>query len=142
MIKNINKEFPKSSKIYLKNLKYLIPNSITALSMLFSFISIELSIRARIEKDLDLFAKSSYFIIFAGICDFLDGSLARLFHACSAFGAQFDSLTDIVAFGVTPSILIYNFALFQLNHFGVFLCFALILCGALRLARYLFFFYE
>ncbi len=118
-----------------KKVLYIIPNSITFLSLCFGLAAIKLSIDARIANDLDLFLRASYYIIYSGICDFLDGYIARITHTCSTFGAQFDSLCDLVAFGVTPAFLLYNFALFE-DKYGFLICMIFIGGGAYRLARF------
>ena len=118
-----------------KKLMYLLPNSITYLSLCFGLAAIKLSIEGRINNDLDLFLRASYYIIYSGICDFLDGAIARLTHTTSTFGGQFDSLCDLVSFGVTPAFLVYNFALFR-NEYGFFICLIFVGGGAYRLARF------
>lgn len=118
-----------------KKILYLIPNSITYLSLCFGLAAIKLSIEGRVNNDLDCFVKASYYIIYSGICDFLDGAIARLTHTTSTFGAQFDSLCDLVAFGVTPAFLVYNFALYE-DSYGFLICMIFVGGGAYRLARF------
>lgn len=125
-----HKEIPMSKKLL-----YLIPNSVTFLSLCFGLAAVKLSIEGRINNDLDLFLRASYYIIFSGICDFLDGGLARITHTTSTFGGQLDSLVDLVAFGVSPAFLLYNFALYQ-DDYGFFICLIFIGSGAYRLARF------
>jgi len=75
-------------------------------------------------------------ILCAAIFDALDGRLARLFHVDGAFGAQLDSLTDLVSFGIAPGVLVYMWTLYHAH--GAGWAFALIFCAcsAIRLARY------
>ncbi len=72
----------------------------------------------------------------AGILDAADGRVARLTRTQSAFGAEYDSLSDMVAFGVAPAIIAFNFGLAELGQFGWMATFMYVACTALRLARY------
>ena len=82
------------------NLKYLVPNGFTALSMLFGFASVLCSARG----DFEL---AAWMITWGVLLDKLDGSAARLLNASSEFGVQFDSFADFVIFGVAPGALFY-----------------------------------
>lgn len=132
----------KMSNLHDKNLSlsrklaFLVPNSITFLSLLFGCLAIKASIDGRIEQNNDFFVSASYFIIISGICDFLDGAIARMTKTTSTFGGQLDSLCDLVAFGVAPAFVVYNFILYEQGNLGFFLCFLLIASGAFRLARF------
>ena len=75
-------------------------------------------------------------IILAGIFDGLDGSLARLLKSTSKFGAELDSLADVVNFGVAPALLIYHWKLEALGGLGWVIALSFVICCALRLARY------
>lgn len=118
-----------------KKLMYLVPNSITYLSLCYGLAAIKLSIEGRVNNDLDMFLRASYYIIYSGLCDFFDGAIARLTHTTSTFGGQFDSLCDLVSFGVTPAFLLYNFALFE-DSYGFLICLIFVGGGAYRLARF------
>lgn len=72
----------------------------------------------------------------AGMLDAADGRVARLTRTQSAFGAEYDSLSDMVAFGVAPAIIAFNFGLAELGQFGWMATFMYVACTALRLARY------
>jgi CDP-diacylglycerol--serine O-phosphatidyltransferase len=115
---------------------YLLPNLITASSLLFGLLAIKFSIDGRIHSDMELFVYAAYSILAAAICDALDGSIARLTHTQSAFGVQLDSLCDLVSFGVAPAILVYNFSLHHFNRLGFCVAFIYAACGTLRLARF------
>lgn len=119
-----------------RKLAYLVPNSITFLSLFFGCLAVKSSIDARIEQNNDFFVSASYFIIFSGICDFLDGAIARMTNTTSTFGGQLDSLCDLVSFGVAPALVVYNFILYELGNLGFFLCLLFIASGAFRLARF------
>lgn len=75
-------------------------------------------------------------ILVAMIFDMLDGKLARLTNSTGQFGVEFDSLADVVSFGVAPGLLIYSFALNDQGMFGVAVMFAYVAMGAVRLARF------
>lgn len=75
-------------------------------------------------------------VIFAGVLDGFDGRLARLLNASSAIGAELDSFSDLVNFGVVPAILIYLFSLHHLGNLGWIVCLFYIICMALRLSRF------
>jgi CDP-diacylglycerol--serine O-phosphatidyltransferase len=79
---------------------------------------------------------ASWAIIFAGIFDGIDGRLARLTGTASKFGEQYDSLVDMISFGVAPAILVYNWALHPYGRWGWLVTFLYIICTALRLARF------
>lgn len=108
---------------------YLLPNFVTTLSLLSGFFSIIQSIQGR-------FIEAAWAIVLAGVFDALDGRIARLAKATSAFGVQYDSLSDLVSFGVAPAILLYQWALFPYHRLGVLASFLFLACGALRLARF------
>lgn len=75
-------------------------------------------------------------IVIAGLFDALDGFMARLSNAESDFGVELDSLSDVVSFGVAPGILIWQFALKDMQFVGITMAALPALCGAVRLARY------
>jgi len=82
------------------NLAYLLPNFFTALSAFFGVMSIIASSQGRFEK-------AFIYIIFSLIADGLDGRVARLTNTTSKFGVEFDSLADLVAFGVAPAMMLF-----------------------------------
>ena len=75
-------------------------------------------------------------IFIAMVLDGLDGRVARMTHTQSEFGAEYDSLSDMVSFGVAPSLLMYEWALRDLGKWGWFAAFIYCVCAALRLARF------
>lgn len=113
----------------LKKGIFIVPNSITAASLFCGFYAIISSM------NLD-FAAAASFIIIAMILDSLDGRIARITKTMSKFGSEFDSLSDLVAFGVAPAILAYNWALSSFGKVGWLVAFLYVACGALRLARF------
>ncbi len=75
-------------------------------------------------------------ILFSALMDGLDGKVARLTNSSSEFGVQFDSLADLVAFGVTPAFMIYSWQLQEFGRLGIAVAFLFTACSALRLARF------
>ena len=108
---------------------YLIPNLITTASLFSGFFAIVASINGRFEA-------AALAILVAMVLDGLDGRLARLTQTTSGFGVQYDSLSDLVAFGVAPALLVYLWALQGFGRFGWVAAFLFVACGALRLARF------
>ncbi len=108
---------------------FLLPNVITAAGMMLGFWSITLSIRGEFEK-------AALAIVLAGFCDMLDGRVARATHSQSRFGFEFDSLSDLTAFGLAPALLMYNWTLLPLGPRGWLIAGLFALCAALRLARF------
>ncbi|GAB6184348.1 CDP-diacylglycerol--serine O-phosphatidyltransferase [Thermodesulfovibrio hydrogeniphilus] len=108
---------------------YILPNALTLCGMLFGFYAIIAAINGK-------FIHAAWAIILANIFDGLDGWVARLTRTTTRFGVELDSLSDLVAFGVAPSILIYKWALFDFSRVGFAITFLFAACGALRLARF------
>lgn len=115
---------------------YLLPNLITATSIFFGLLAIKYSFDGRMLHDSSQFIFAAYSILAAGICDGLDGSIARLTRTQSAFGVQLDSLCDLISFGVAPGLVAYNFGLHEFSKLGFCAVFIYTACGALRLARF------
>ncbi|KTC82768.1 CDP-diacylglycerol--serine O-phosphatidyltransferase [Legionella cincinnatiensis] len=108
---------------------YLLPNLFTTASLFAAFYSLVASMKGQFE--------ASIIAIFIGmIADGLDGRIARLTHTQTAFGAQYDSLSDMVTFGVAPSLLVYNLILNHLGKVGWLVAFVYTAAVALRLARF------
>jgi CDP-diacylglycerol--serine O-phosphatidyltransferase len=108
---------------------YLLPNLFTTASLFAAFYSIVASFKAQYE--------TAIVAIFIGmIADGLDGRIARLTNTQSEFGAQYDSLSDMVTFGVAPALLLYSWNLNQLGKFGWLVAFVYTAAVALRLARF------
>lgn len=108
---------------------YLLPNLLTTASLFAAFYSLVSSMRGQYE--------AAAIAIFIGmIADSLDGRIARLTNTQTEFGAQYDSLSDMVTFGVAPSLLLYNLTLSYLGKFGWLVAFVYTAAVALRLARF------
>ena len=108
---------------------YILPNLLTTGNLFFGFFSIVKSMQGEF-----LWAAGAVFL--AAIFDVLDGRVARLTKSMSDFGVQYDSLCDLVSFGLAPSFLVYQYALHSYGRLGWVLCFIYLACGALRLARF------
>jgi len=107
----------------------MIPNAITALALCMGLTGVSLGIRGEWERALAA-------IIFAGVLDGLDGRIARLLRAQSKFGAELDSLSDNIAFGTAPALILFLWSLQTAPRFGWIAALALAVCCALRLARF------
>lgn len=126
-----------SSVLPLSRLRYTVPNSVTALSLVFGLSSI-------VSTQLGNLEFAAWLIVWCGLLDTMDGVVARLLRATSSFGAEFDSMADLISFGVAPSILILNLGLQYADielgsgQFWVLAaaCGAFALTGAMRLARF------
>lgn len=112
-----------------KKLAFFLPNSFTALNLACGFGCIILSI-----GDNTYFA--AFLLILGGIFDSVDGRVARLTGTQSQFGEQFDSISDVISFGVAPAIMMYQEFLQNFGRLGQMVAFFYLLCGALRLARF------
>lgn len=108
---------------------YVLPNLITTAGLFCGFYSIIASLRGD-------FLIAAIAIMAANVFDVLDGRLARLTNTTSRFGIEYDSLCDLVAFGVAPGILVYCWALAPWGTFGWLAASLYLTCGALRLARF------
>ncbi|MBN2332837.1 MAG: CDP-diacylglycerol--serine O-phosphatidyltransferase [Deltaproteobacteria bacterium] len=108
---------------------YILPNLFTMGNLFCGFFAI-ISV---IKGDFQLAATA---IILANVFDILDGKIARLMKATSRFGMEFDSLADLVSFGVAPALLVFSWGLLEYGRFGWLAAFLFLACGALRLARY------
>lgn len=108
---------------------YLLPNLFTTASLFAAFYSIVASLKGQYE--------AAAIAIFIGmLADGLDGRIARLTNTQTAFGAEYDSLSDMVTFGVAPALLIYSWNLQQLGKIGWLVAFIYTAAVALRLARF------
>jgi len=107
----------------------MVPNAITMLALCMGLTGVSLAIRGEWERALGA-------IVLAGVLDGLDGRIARLLRAQSRFGAELDSLSDNVAFGTAPALILFLWSLQYAPWFGWIAALALAVCCALRLARF------
>lgn len=108
---------------------YILPNLITASSLFAGFYSMVSTLNGN-------YSTAAIWIFISAICDGLDGKVARMTGTTSKFGVEFDSLADLVAFGVTPALLMYAWALKPFGRLGWVASFLFLVCAALRLARF------
>ncbi|MEB2343453.1 MAG: CDP-diacylglycerol--serine O-phosphatidyltransferase [Deltaproteobacteria bacterium] len=109
---------------------YLLPQLFTTGNLFFGFFSM-------IQSTQGHFDRAALGIVLAGLCDALDGRVARLARSTSRFGSEYDSLADVVSFGVAPAFLAYMAGeLSALQRTGWILAFLFTACAALRLARF------
>jgi CDP-diacylglycerol--serine O-phosphatidyltransferase len=108
---------------------YVLPNLMTTGNLFCGFFAIIQALKSN-------FLYGAYAIVAAAIFDLLDGRLARLTRSTSKFGAEYDSLCDLVSFGVAPGIMLFQWALNPFGRLGWVACFLFVACGALRLARF------
>ena len=108
---------------------YILPNLFTTGNLFCGFWAI-----------ISVFQEKFFFaavaILLASAFDILDGKVARLSGATSKFGVQYDSLADLVSFGIAPAVLAFSWALRPYGRFGWLAAFLFVVCGALRLARF------
>lgn len=125
---------------------YLLPNSLTAGNLFFGFLAILRCIQANYATDMviisEYFTQAVWFILCSVICDALDGRVARLGGRESLFGKEFDSIADVVSFGVAPSLMMLFLILQPTEKYPFFLqigwliAFVYLLCASVRLARF------
>lgn len=108
---------------------YVLPNLFTTASLFCGFYGIIAAVKG-------LFEVSAIAILAAAVLDALDGRIARMTHTTSRFGAEYDSLSDSIAFGVAPALLLYTWGLSAYGKWGWLAAFLIVVCGALRLARF------
>lgn len=108
---------------------YLLPNLFTTAGLFSGFYAIVASMN-------DRFIEAAVAIFIAMVFDGLDGRVARMTNTESDFGAEFDSMADIVSFGMAPALVMYNYALADLGKIGWLAAFIFVAGGALRLARF------
>lgn len=134
---------------------YFLPNLMTAGNLFCGFVAVIKCIQARLITDageysqlhagvspLELYTQAVWFILLAVVFDSLDGRLARWGGRTSLFGAEFDSLADVVSFGMAPALMVFFLILAPREQYqwfrelGWFIAFIYLLCGAVRLARF------
>ncbi|EED35349.1 CDP-diacylglycerol--serine O-phosphatidyltransferase [Luminiphilus syltensis NOR5-1B] len=108
---------------------YLLPNLFTTGALFAGFYGVVASMQGD-------FYSGAVAIFVAMVFDGLDGRIARMTNTTSAFGAEYDSMADMVSFGVAPGLLVFNWALYDLGKLGWVAAFIYTACAALRLARF------
>lgn len=110
-------------------LRALVPNAVTALALCSGLTGVRYAIAEDWERAIT-------FVIIAAVLDGMDGRIARMLRGQSRFGAELDSLSDVIAFGVSPAIILYLWALQEVPRYGWIFALAHAVCAALRLARF------
>jgi len=110
-------------------LRAVVPNAVTALALCSGLSGVRFAIAEEWEKAVAAIA-------IAAVLDCMDGRIARMLKGQSRFGAELDSLSDVIAFGVSPAIIMHLWALQYLPRFGWLFALAYAVCAALRLARF------
>lgn len=110
-------------------LRAVVPNAVTALALCFGLSAVRFAIAQQWQLALAA-------IVIAAVLDGIDGRIARLLRANTRFGAELDSLSDVIAFGVAPAVVLYLWSLADAPKFGWTVALSLTLCCALRLARF------
>lgn len=113
----------------MKKSIYLLPNLFTSGNLLCGFSSVIASLNGR-------YVQAALAIFIAAVLDSLDGKVARMTNSSSAFGVEYDSLADLLSFGLAPGLLLYSWLLQPFGPFGWLAAFLFVICGALRLARF------
>lgn len=108
---------------------YILPNIFTSLNLFCGFYSIIASIDGK-------FLSAAVAIVIAGMFDWLDGKIARATRTSSKFGVEYDSLADLISFGLAPGLMMYLWALKPFGRLGWLAAFLFMACGTLRLARF------
>lgn len=108
---------------------YILPNLLTAASLFSGFYSIMATLNGN-------YSTAAIWVFIALVFDGLDGKVARLTGTTSRFGVEFDSLSDLVSFGVSPALMMYVWVLKPFGRLGWLAAFLFLACGALRLARF------
>ncbi len=113
----------------MKNSRSVIPNLFTSLNIFCGYLAL-------ISVSENRIITASWLITFAGILDLFDGQVARLTKTTSDFGIEFDSLADMISFGVAPSVLLYKAYFYKMGMLGMLISFIPAMCGGIRLARF------
>lgn len=113
----------------MKNSRSVIPNLFTTLNILCGFLAL-------ISTGDEKIIVACWLITLAGILDMFDGQVARLMKSVSNFGTEFDSLADVISFGVAPSVLLHKAFFYNMGLIGIMISFIPLMCGGIRLARF------
>lgn len=120
---------PRERLFQKKILIYLLPNFFTTVNLFCGFYSVVSAMRGE-------WTASAWMIILAALFDGVDGRVARLTNTQSEFGEQYDSMSDLVSFGMAPSVLMFQWSLSAYDRMGLAISFFYLCCAALRLARF------
>ncbi len=118
----------------LKKTLFIVPNLLTAASLFCGLLAILRCVYPEATNE-DVY-HATLLLFYAFIFDLFDGRVARMTRTQSSFGVEFDSLADLISFGVAPAVITYRWTLMDSGLFGFLVCFVYVLCGAIRLARF------
>lgn len=130
---NINKRMFRLKRFKLKQALFILPNAFTMASIFCGSYAI---LYAALHFDPESLHHAAIAVFLAGFFDMFDGRVARLTKTQSEFGMEFDSLADMVSFGVAPAVIVYRWALWPLGPLGMISVITFTVCGAIRLARF------
>jgi CDP-diacylglycerol--serine O-phosphatidyltransferase len=117
----------------LKKALFILPNAFTVASI---FCGVYAILHATSNGSSESLYVSSMAVFFAGFFDMFDGRIARMTKTQSDFGMEFDSLADVISFGIAPAVIVYRWALTDIGPMGIFAAICFVACGAIRLARF------
>jgi CDP-diacylglycerol--serine O-phosphatidyltransferase len=123
----------KFARFELNKALFILPNAFTAASV---FCGVYAILHTVMHSGPEALHRSAMAIFFAGLFDMFDGRVARLTKTQSDFGVEFDSLADVVSFGVAPAVIVYRWALWPIGSWGIVAAVCFTTCGAIRLARF------
>ena len=114
---------------------YVLPNLVTSANLFFGFFAIIHAIKVTLNERFT-YHTCAYYILAAAVLDMMDGRVARKYNSASKFGIEYDSLCDLVSFGLAPALVTYLWMFQNLGRLGWVICFLYVACAALRLARF------
>jgi CDP-diacylglycerol--serine O-phosphatidyltransferase len=117
----------------LKRALFILPNAFTIASIFCGMYAI---LYTTMHTSAESLYHAAMAVFFAGFFDMCDGRVARLTKTQSEFGMEFDSLADIISFGVAPAVIVYRWALWPIGPIGILIAICFSACGAIRLARF------
>ncbi len=125
--------FRKLRKFELHRALFILPNAFTMASIFCGSYAI---LHTVLHSGPEALYHSAIAVFFAGLFDMFDGRVARLTKTQSDFGMEFDSLADVISFGVAPAVIVYRWALWSVGPIGILAAICFTACGAIRLARF------
>lgn len=120
-------------KFELRRALFILPNAFTMASVFCGTYAI---LHTVLHSGPEALYHSAIAVFFAGFFDMFDGRVARLTKTQSDFGMEFDSLADVISFGVAPAVIVYRWALWPIGPIGILTVICFTACGAIRLARF------
>lgn len=132
------KEFIEEKRAVIKTKGiYVLPSLFTVGNIFCGFFAVITLFNHMKDPDIERFlVRAALLIMLSAFLDGIDGKVAKLTNTTSDFGIQLDSLADVISFGIAPGLLVYAWALYPYQRFGWMPAFLLLVCGALRLARF------